>query len=110
MRKRIYVAGPYSADNVITVLDNMRRGIRVCTELLLKGYAPFCPWLDYQFNLMLRDAESLSVSDFYECSTAWLSTADEMLVLPGWQNSTGTLAEIKLAKEKGIPVDYIYWT
>lgn len=106
MRKRIYVAGPYSADNVMTVLDNMRRGMRVCTELLLQGHAPFCPWLDYQFQLMLRGDESLSVSDYHEYSIAWLAVADEMLVLPGWKNSKGTLGEIELARKRGIPIAY----
>jgi len=32
--KRIYVAGKYSADNVIEVLDNIKRGTQVCVDLL----------------------------------------------------------------------------
>ena len=39
--KRIYIAGAYSANNVLTVLDNMREGMRLATKVLLLGYAPF---------------------------------------------------------------------
>lgn len=105
-RKRVYVAGPYSATNVIAVLDNMRWGMRASVEVLLAGYAPFCPWLDYNFQLQLRGDEALTVQDYYDYSMAWLEASDAVLVLPGWQNSKGTLAEIQRAKEKGIPVFY----
>ena len=104
--KRIYVAGPYSANNVITILDNIRRGIRASVEVLLAGYAPFCPWLDYQFQFVLLQGETLNVSHYYEYSLAWLRVADAMLVLPGYETSKGTLAEIEEAHELGIPVFY----
>jgi len=39
--KRIYVAGNYNADNVIKVLNNIKRGTQVCVDLLKKGYIPF---------------------------------------------------------------------
>ena len=51
----MYVAGAYSSDNVLGVLDNMRRGMRMSTEIFLAGFSPFCPWLDYQFQLMLLE-------------------------------------------------------
>lgn len=104
--KRVYVAGAYSANNVIDVLDNMRRGMRVSTEVLLAGYAPFSPWLDFHFQLMLRGAEKLTVEDYYEYSLAWLRVSDVVLVLPGWENSKGTKAEIAEAHRLMIPVVY----
>lgn len=104
--KRIYVAGAYSADNVISVLNNMRRGIRLATKVLLNGYAPFAPWLDYQFQFILRDDEILTLDDYYNYSLAWLEVADAVLVVPGSENSKGTQAEITKAKELKIPVYY----
>ena len=104
--KRIYIAGPYSADNVITVLDNIREGQRMAVRVLLAGYAPFCPWLDFHFQLMLRDGERLSVKDYYDYSIAWLEVSDAMLVLPGYENSTGTMTEMKRAGELKIPIYY----
>ena len=104
MRKRVYVAGSYSADNVISVLDNMRRGMRACTRLLLAGYAPFCPWFDYHFQLMLRDEERLEVSDYYEYSISWLAISEILLVLPGSESSSGTALEIEYAASHGIEI------
>ena len=101
---RIYIAGAYSANNVISVLDNMRRGMRVGTEVFLAGLSPFVPWMDYQFQLMLREGEKLTVEDYYRYSMAWLSVSDAVLLVPGWETSKGTQAEIARAKELGIPV------
>ena len=105
-RMRVYVAGAYSADNVITVLNNMREGMRVGSILLQKGFAPFVPWLDHHLQFMLREGESLSVEDYYEYSLAWLRVSDVMVVVPGWENSKGTKEEIRLAEKWEIPVYY----
>ena len=102
--KRVYVAGSYSSNNVITVLNNMRIGMRLGTQVLLVGYAPFVPWFDYQFQLMLRDGESLMVQDYYDYSMAWLEASHCMLVVPNSEGSKGTQAEIKRAIELDIPV------
>ena len=103
--KRIYVAGPYSAGNVMDVLRNIRWGIEVSTKVLLAGFAPFCPWLDYHF-VLADHSEKLVVIDFYKYSLAWLEVSDAMLVLYGWQKSKGTLAEIERAKALNIPIYY----
>lgn len=104
--KRMYIAGAYSANNVIDVLNNMRKGMRKATEKLLEGYSPFVPWFDYHFQLMLREGETLSVKHYYDYSMAWLEVSDLVYVLNGYENSKGTLAEIKRAKELGIPIQY----
>lgn len=103
-RLRVYVAGAYSADNVITILDNMRKGLRVSTEVMLMGFAPFSPWLDYQFQLMLREGEKLEVKDYYEYSLAWLEASDVVLLLPNSEHSKGTQGELKRAEELKIPI------
>ncbi len=102
--KRIYVAGAYSADNVIDILDNMRRGMKLAKDVLLAGYAPFCPWMDFHYSLMLDEGERLVVEDYYEYSIAWLEVSDGMILVPGWENSKGTVAEIDKANAFAIPV------
>ena len=104
--KKVYIAGSYSSDNVLDILDNIRKGIRAGTEVLLAGFSPYIPWLDYNIFLQLRDDEQISVSDIQEHSLAWLEVSDAVLVLPDYENSKGTLAEIKRAGELGIPVYY----
>ena len=103
---RVYVAGAYSASNTIAVFNNMRRGMRAATEILLAGFAPFTPWLDYHYQLQLRDGESLNVTNYYEYSLAWLDVSDIVFVLDGWEHSQGTIAEIQRAKELHIPIIY----
>lgn len=101
---RVYVAGAYSSDNVLGVLTNMRKGMRKATELFVKGYAPFCPWLDFHYTLMLQGEEQLTVPNYYDYSLAWMEVSEAVLLVDGWENSKGTLAEIKRAEELGIPV------
>lgn len=107
MKKRIkvYVAGAYSADNVLSVLQNIGRGEKACAELFRLGFAPFCPWHDKSYVIDNPDVE-FSVEDFYEFSIAWLEVSEIMLVLPGHSGSGGTVKEIKLAEEIGIPIFY----
>ncbi len=104
--KRIYIAGAYSANNVISVFGNIRNGIRGSVEALMEGYAVFSPWIDFQFSLALREDETLTVEDYYNYSMAWLEVSDALLVLPRWEESKGTIAEIARAKELNIPIFY----
>jgi hypothetical protein len=101
---RVYVAGAYSADNVIDVLGNMRRGLRLSCQVLQAGMAPFSPWLDFQFGLL----ESITLQQYYQYSLAWLEASDAVLVVPqGAEQSKGTQHEIQRAQELGIPV---FWS
>ena len=101
--KRIYVAGPYSADNVLDVLKNIGRGEKACAELFAAGYAPFCPWHDKSYVTDNPEGE-FTVQQFYDFSMAWMEVSDAVLVLSGWQNSKGTIKEIERAQQLGIPV------
>ncbi len=104
--KRIYIAGPFSGNNVIEILNNIRKGMRLATQVFLKGYSPFCPWLDFHFQLMLQEGETLSVDDYYRYSIDWLEVSDAMLVMPNSENSKGVQMELMVAKELYIPVFY----
>lgn len=101
--KRVYVAGAYSADNVLDVLHNIGRVIEESADLLSAGYAPFCPWLDYQFAMCNR---LIPKQSFYEYSIAWLKVSQVVYVLGGWEKSIGTKKEIQLAEKLNIPVAY----
>ncbi len=101
--KRIYIAGPYSADNIMGVFSNMRKGIDLSIEVLMAGYAPFCPWLDYQFAIRAE----LPLGSFYDYSMAWLQVSDAVLVQPeGADKSEGTARELARAECLGIPIFY----
>jgi hypothetical protein len=104
-RRRVYVAGKYSANNVLDVLKNIGRGEKECAKLFAMGYAPFCPWHDKSY---VTDNPNgyFTVEQFYEHGLAWLEVSDAVLVLSGWQTSQGTIAEIEQAKKFGVPVFY----
>lgn len=101
--KRVYVAGCYSADNVLDVLKNIGRGEDLCADLFLLGYAPFCPWHDKDFVLRRPNAD-FTVPMFYKYSMAWLEVSSAVFVLPNSEKSKGTSAEIARAVTLGIPV------
>lgn len=107
MKKRIkvYVAGAYSADNVLSVLQNIGRGEKACAELFRLGFAPFCPWHDKSYVIDNPEIE-FSIEDFYEFSIAWLKVSDIMLVIDGWEKSQDTMAEIAEAEIERIPICY----
>jgi hypothetical protein len=105
--KRIYIAGLYSStDNLLESLDCIRTGIRAGVEMILKGHAPFVPWLDYQFHFFLKDDEQLTVEDYYAYSMAWLEVSDAALFLPGYEKSKGAKAEWQVAMRLDIPIYY----
>jgi len=101
-----YCAGAYSSDNVFGVFENVRKGLEMSTELFARGYAVFCPFTDFHFCLMKKPEHNFTLEMFYNYSIAWLEVSDVMIVLPGYENSVGTLKEIEIANEKGIPIFY----
>lgn len=78
---KIYVAGAYSADNVIDVLRNIGRGQEAAAELFRLGFAPFCPWLDKEFVIHnWRDNQDDKM--FKEYSMEWLRVCDGVMIVP----------------------------
>ena len=105
---KVYVAGPYSSDNVIGVLQNIGRGQKICAELFCLGYAPFCPWHDRSYVMDMHNTE-FKVKDFWDHSMAWLKVSDAVLMTGDWKKSKGCLRENAKADQLGIPVFTTIW-
>lgn len=101
---KVYIAGPYSSDNVLGVLENVRAGMRMATKLLQHGFAVFCPWTDHQLFLQLREGEGISIDTIQAHSMEWLKVSDAVLVLKGFEASRGTLEEMRTAYALEKPV------
>jgi len=107
---RVYVAGPItprgikSTNPAIEYLLNLRDMAKVAVELILKGYAPFCPALDGLLFLVQGEGQRITEPQIKRFSKDWLEVCDAMLLIEGWQSSQGTAKEIEFAMAKGIPV------
>lgn len=110
--RKIYIAGKYDDDNVVSVLLNIRAGIELAVKVLKNGDIPFCPFLDFMF-VLLGEGKDLKQDDFRNYSMEWLKVCDEVWLLPSWVNSGGCEKEIAVANAIGIPVleekDYKYF-
>ena len=104
--KRVYVAGAMSADNILEMLQNIHDGIKLGSELLKNGYAPFVPHFDIFFKIQNGVDFQVPMQYYYDYTMQWLEASDIMLVCPNYKNSVGTKAEIARAEELGIPVYY----
>ena len=102
---KIYIAGRYSADNIIDGLRNIGRGQQEAAFLFELGFAPFSPWWDRSFVLDNPNGD-YSKQMFYDASLAWMEVSDAVYVISGKGDGGGVDAEIKRAGELGIPVFY----
>lgn len=102
---KIYIAGRYSADNIIDGLRNIGRGQQEAAFLFELGFAPFSPWWDRSFVLDNPNGD-YSKQMFYDASLAWMEVSDAVYVISGKGDGGGVDAEIKRAGELMIPVFY----
>ena len=103
--KRIYIAGPYSSDNVLSVFENMRKGMVLATQVRRMGYAPYCPWMDFMYYFM-NNGKPFSIENCYEYSLTWLEVSDAILFLDNWKESHGAIQEHEYALRHDIPIYY----
>jgi len=102
---KVYVAGKYSADNVIEVLQNIGHAEEVAAILFEQGFAPFCPHHNKDFCIKLYGTK-FTKQQFYDYCLEWLAVSDVMFVISGSRTSFGVKAEIEFAKENNIQIFY----
>lgn len=94
---KVYVAGPYTKPNPA---ENTQKAIKVGSELLEKGFAPYVPHL----TLLWDTVDPQPYETWIEYDFEWLAVCDVLLRLPG--ESSGADREIAFARGRGIPVVY----
>ncbi len=94
-----YIAGPYRAKSKLGIIRNILRARKVAKKYWRKGYAVFCPHLNSALMDGLAPEEVFLRGDL-----EFLQYADILVVIPGWEQSTGTLGEMEFAKARGIPI------
>ena len=96
-----YVAGPYRAETEWKVKLNIRNAERVALAYWSMGYAVICP----HKNTSLMGG-SLPDSVWLEGDLEMLRRCDVIVMVPGWENSSGAKAELEEAKRLGLEVIY----
>lgn len=97
--KVVYVAGPYRARTVWKVAKNIFQAKMMGLRVAKLGAMPFVP----HANTAFYDGE-LPDRFWLEGTLEVLSRCDALLLMPKWRKSSGTKAEVKLARNLGIPV------
>jgi hypothetical protein len=106
--KLTYLACPYS-DPDPAVRESRFHDVNACAAWLMsQGVLIFSP-ISHTHPIAV-DGNLPTGFDFWErYDRAVLACCEKVLVLrlPGWQQSKGVQAEIRIAKEMGIPVEYL---
>jgi hypothetical protein len=97
--KVIYVAGPYRAGTERGVLNNIRNAEAVAIEVWRAGFVALTPHLNTRlFGGICSDDVWLNGA------LELMQRCDGVILVPGWEKSSGTIAEIEKAKNLNIPV------
>jgi len=96
-----YVAGKMTDSNPVEFLRNLNALQEWTAKVRDFGMAPF-PVAD-DFADIMRTKET-TIPQIKEASMEWLRRADVVFATPGYESSPGTVEEIRVARELGIPV------
>ena len=100
--RRVYIAGKLN-DMAVDYLKNVSTMIHAALKVKKLGHSVFVPCLDFLLGIVDGGYE---YEDYSDNNLVWLEVSDCVLVLPGYETSKGTLAEIKRAEELKIPIYY----
>jgi hypothetical protein len=94
-----YVAGPYRAPDEWGVLTNIRNAESVALELWKLGFAVICP---HKNTALFGGAAPDDV--WLKGDLEMIRRCDLLVLIPGWEASSGSREEKRKAEEWGIPV------
>jgi hypothetical protein len=99
--KIAYIAGPYRSDTVHGIVENIYRAEAVAIKYWQLGYAVICPHKNTAlFDGLLPDEVWLAGA------IEILKRCDVIVMMKGWENSSGSRAELEIALKFGLEVIY----
>jgi hypothetical protein len=104
----LYLACPYIDKNREVMLERVKKVDKLTATLLSKGFYIFSP-ISHCHHLA-EEAKLPGDWNFWEgYDRAMIKACKGLLVfkLPGWEQSVGVNAEILIAKELELPIEYI---
>lgn len=95
----MYIAGPYRAKTIHGILENIRAAEQVAIKVWQVGAYALCPHLNTSFfDGLVADRV------FLEGTMEMLKRCDGIVLVPGWQHSKGSIAEVRWAMDNDKPV------
>ena len=95
----VFVSGPYRSDSEYGVHQNIQRAEQLALEVWRLGVACICPQKNTAyFGGVLPDSTWLGGD------LELVRRSDAVIMIPGWEASTGARHERTLAESLGIPV------
>lgn len=102
MQPLIYVAGPYRAATRDDIARNIDAARVIGISAASIGWFPVIPHANTAH--MELDLPDLGDEFWLRGTLAMMERCDAVVLVPGWQNSAGTLGEIARADELRIPI------
>lgn len=100
----VYIAGPYRNEDPRTVDQNIQKARDAAAKLWALGYTVVCPHLNTA--TFERDYPEINDSRYLDGYIEILARCDAIYMLPGWEQSAGSLKELDFALGNGIPAYY----
>jgi hypothetical protein len=100
-RKLIYTAGPYRADTIQGVVQNIREAEYWAARLWAAGASVICP---HKNTGLLDGIHGMTCQEWLAGDFEQIIRCGALFLLPNWHNSKGTLDEIAVAQEYGIRI------
>jgi hypothetical protein len=95
----VYIAGPFRAVNAWEQEQNVRAAESVALQMWAAGYSAICPHTQSR-NYQGALPDEVWLAGFI----AQMNLCAGVVLVPGWEESEGTLLEIAEARRNGIPV------
>lgn len=108
MEGYVYLASPYSHHDPTVREARFQAVCRLAAGLMNMGMVVYSP-IAHTHPIAVSHALPTTWAFWQRMDSVFVLKADRLLVacLDGWKESTGVQAEIKLATEAGIPVEYL---
>jgi len=98
-KKVVYIAGPFRAANQWEQEANIRRAEAMALEVWRLGAVALCPHLNTRYF-----SGALPDEVWLDGDLELLRRCDAILMVHGWENSAGAMAEKAFARENNIPI------
>lgn len=94
---RVYVAGPYSAEDEDEKQSNVGRARDAGAEIYRRGHVPFIPHtMTCDFELLYPE---ITRGIYLETDLVWLGLCDAVFMLAYWEKSKGAREELRFARD-----------